>query len=608
MSAPTSARLADEREETVIDYVSEVRDGMRIEWDVPIPVRDGLILRADVFRPVKDGRYPVILTHGPYAKGLAFQEGFPGMWAALTTRHPEVLVGSSGKYQNWETADPERWVPDGYVCVRVDSRGAGRSPGYLDIFSRQETQDYYDCIEWAAIQSWSNGRVGLLGISYYAVNQWQVAALRPPHLAAICPWEGASDYYRELTRHGGILNIFTSLWYPVQVAAVQHGVGTRGPRNPNTGELVAGPETLTDDELAKRRHGTVAELHARPFDDEYYRQRSSDLEMITVPVLSAANWAHHLHTRGNFEAYSRVASRDKWLEVHGLEHFTEFYTDDGVALQKRFFGRFLKDEDTGWDQQPPVQLNVRHVDGSFERRAEQEWPLARTKWTRLYLQPLGTALSKEPPADAARADFEALGGGLTFVSEPFPKATEITGPAVGRLFVSSTTTDADIFLTLRVLDPGGRDVKFVSGLDEAGVVGAGWLRASHRATDAARSLPYRPWHSHDGEEPLTPGNTVRLDVEIWPTSVVIPAGYQLALTVQGRDFEFPGSGPWPKVYGVEMRGHGIFLHTDPQDRPTNVYGGMTTLVSSPDEPSYLLLPIIPREENFGIDMNDVTTD
>jgi predicted acyl esterase len=476
----------------------------------------------------------------------------------------------------------------------VDSRGAGRSPGRLDIFSPQETRDYYDCIEWAGTQPWSNGKVGLLGISYYAANQWQVAALQPPHLAAICPWEGASDYYREFTHHAGILNTFVSVWYPVQVSAVQYGGGGRGERNPNTGEQIAGPDVLPDEELAANRSDSAAELLNHPLDDEYYRERSAELEKITVPVLSAANWAHDLHTRGNFEGYARVSSDRKWLEVHGLEHFTEFYTDYGVALQKRFFGHFLKGEDTGWDRQPPVHLNVRHVDGSFELRPEQEWPLARTRWTKLYLDTQGRTLAEELPAGSASVDFEALGDGLTFTTEPFTEEAEITGPAAARLFASSTTTDADLFLTLRVLDPDGKDVTFVSALDTAGVVAMGWLRASHRATDPERSLPYRPWHPHDRTEPLTPGETVPLDIEIWPTSVVIPAGYRLALTVQGRDFEFPGEGPWPATYGVQMKGHGIFVHTDPRDRPADVYGGTTTLVSAPDRESYLLLPFIPR--------------
>ncbi len=145
-------------------------------------------------------------------------------------------------------------------------------------------------------------------------------------------------------------------------------------------------------------------------------------------------------------------------------------------------------------------------------------------------------------------------------------------------------------------DPDGADVSFVTALDPAGVIGTGWLRASHRALDPERSLPYRPYHPHDSAQPLTPGEVVSLDVEIWPTSVVVPAGYRLALTVQGRDFEFPGEGPWPTTYGVEMKGHGMFLHRDPDDRPANVFGGTTTLWSGPEHPSHLLLPVIPRAQ------------
>jgi len=575
-------------------FKSEVRDGMRIEWDVTIRMEDGAVLRADVFRPVKEGRYPVIMTHGPYAKGLAFQEGYPGMWKTLSAKYPDAVAGSSNKCQNWETVDPEKWVPEGYVCIRVDSRGAGRSPGYLDIFSPRETRDYYECIEWAGVQPWSNGKVGLLGISYYAVNQWQVAALRPPHLAAICPWEGASDYYRELTHHAGILNNFIAVWYPIQVASVQYGVGERGARNPNTLEPVSGPDTLPKEELAVRRADSVGALVTHPFDDEYYRERSAQLEKITVPLLSAGNWSHALHTRGNFEGYTRASSDQKWLEVHGLEHFAEFYTDHGVRLQKRFFGHFLKGEDTGWRQQPPVELNVRHVDGSFEVRPEKEWPLARTRWTKLHLDPEGGRLTRQSPVARASMDFDALGEGVTFTTEPFTEEVEITGPAAARLFASSTTTDADFFLTLRVLDPNGKDVTFVGALDPAGVVAAGWLRASHRATDPERGRPYRPWHPHDRAEPLTPGYAIPLDIEIWPTSVVLPVGYRLALTVQGRDFEFPGDGPWPSIYGVPMKGHGMFVHVDPRDRPADVFGGTTTLVSGPEQESYLLLPFVPR--------------
>jgi len=565
---------------------------MRIDRDVCIPMDDGVELRADVFRPLGDAPCPVIMTHGPYAKGLAFSEGYGYMWQALERDHPDALAGSSNAFQNWETVDPEKWVPDGYACVRVDSRGAGRSPGYLDMFSPREIGDYAACIEWAGTQPWSSGKVGLLGISYYAMNQWLVAGLHPRHLAAICPWEGSADYYREFCRHGGILNIFAPRWAPAQVFRVQHGVGERGHRDPNTGEPVAGPETLTAPELEANRADLAAQLLEHPLADDFYRERTPDLSRIKVPLLSAGNWAHHLHTRGNFEGFSGASSAQKWLEVHGLEHWTLFYSDYGLDLQKRFFGHFLKGEDTGWDRQPPVTLNVRRVDGSFEKRGEQEWPLARTEWTRLYLDADERALTTEPPTSGS-VSFEALGEGVTFSTPPLDRELEITGPAAAKLRIASSTADADIFLTLRVLDPAGRDVTFVSAMDSKGVPAFGCLRASQRKLDRARSLPHRPFHTHDEPWPLTPGDVVELDVEIWPTSVVVPPGYRIAVTVQGQDFELSGDGPWPEFNGVQMRGHGIFVHRDEQDRPVGVFGGVTTLVSSAEEPSYLLVPVIP---------------
>lgn len=214
---------------------SEIRDGMKIDWDVPITMDDGVVLRADVFRPIADGRYPVIMSHGCYGKGLAVQEGYAGVWESQGRLNPEIAEGSTNKYQNWEVVDPEKWVPDGYVCIRVDSRGAGRSPGYMDLFSLQEAKDYSICIEWAAVQPWSNGKIGLSGISYYAMNQWMVAQLKPPHLAAMLVWEGAGDFYLDGARHGGILCELTQNWLPGQVRTVQHGAGERGARSRVTG-------------------------------------------------------------------------------------------------------------------------------------------------------------------------------------------------------------------------------------------------------------------------------------------------------------------------------------------------------------------------------------
>ena len=206
-------------------------------------------------------------------------------------------------------------------------------------------------------------------------------------------WEGAADYYRDLSRHGGILSTFLSTWFNRTLVERQYGYGERGARSWVTGELVAGPETLPDDVLAKNRIDPGSEVLKRPLDGDYYRERSPQFDKITVPLLSAANWGGMgLHPRGNFEGYLAAASKQKWLQVHGDSHFSPFYRTDGEALQKRFFGHFLKGENTGWDKQPPVQLQMRHPGEKFVVRDEQEWPLARTQWTKFYLDPAGRTL------------------------------------------------------------------------------------------------------------------------------------------------------------------------------------------------------------------------
>src|SRR5256714_14325269 len=214
--------------------VSEIRDGMRIDWDMPIKTDDGIVLRCDVYRPVKPGKYPVILTYGPYGKWLHFADLYKEQWDRMCEEHPDVPTGSTNKYQCWEVVDPEKWVPDGYAVVRVDSRGAGRSPGVICHNNKRETKDLHDCIEWAAAQPWCTGKVGLNGISYYASNQWRAAATNPPHLAAICVWEGWNDAYRESARHGGIICSFRKNWQDMQVKTVQHGFPS-GKKNPATG-------------------------------------------------------------------------------------------------------------------------------------------------------------------------------------------------------------------------------------------------------------------------------------------------------------------------------------------------------------------------------------
>lgn len=573
----------------------EVRDGMLIDWDLPIAMEDGVVLRCDVYRPVASGMYPVIMTHGPYSKWKHFDDLYPQAYRRLHSDHPEVPAGSTNKYQVWETVDPEKWVPDGYAVVRVDSRGAGRSPGLLDMWSLREALDYKNCIEWAGEQSWCNGKVGLNGVSYYGANQWQVAALEPERLAAICVWEGCADFYRDMAYHGGILcNGFVDALAPVQIYSVQHGKGKKGARSRITGDWISGPITSSEEELgAERRNFALDVRRAKVATDAFWTTRTPDWSKIKVPMLSAANWGGQgLHPRGNFEGFAQAASVDKWLDAHPLEHWTTFYTDYGLTMQKKFFAHHLKGEDA-WQEEPKVRLQIRHPGERFVERHEKEWPLARTRWTRFHLDAAGYSLGPQAPAEGSSASYAGFSDGVTFLTPPLTQDTEITGPVAAKLWVSSSTEDADLFLVLRAFGPDLKEVLFQGSNDPHTPLGLGWLRLSHRKLDVVTSTPYRPYHTHDEIQPLTPHEIYEVDVEIWPTCIVVPKGYRVGLTVRGKDYEYQGD---PVVFGPfkPWAGVALFTHDDPNDRPAAIFGGNVTLHTGPERPAHLLLPIIPE--------------
>jgi uncharacterized protein len=563
--------------------MSQSKYALLVEKDAPIPMNDGIVLRANVYRPAADGRFPVVLAHGVYGKDIHFADGFKPQWDKLMEIFPDICRnGSTGKYLRWETVDPERWVPDGYVVIQVDSRGTGKSPGYLDPRSPREMQDFYDCIEWAGTQPWSNGKVGLAGISYYGFTQWAVAAMQPPHLAAICPWEGFVDYYRDSTHQGGIFsNVFTTAWWPRQVLVNQYGNAKTIHRDRETGERTTGGPALSDAMLAGSRADYPGDLLRHPLDDAWYRERTPDLSRIKVPVLSAGNWGGPgLHLRGNIEGFLGAGAQEKWLSLHVGTHFESFYLPEYVAMQKRFFDRYLKGVENGWDKEPRVQISVRRPDGSA-RRMESEFPLARTRWTRFYLDAANKRIAPGVPTAESSTSYDALGDGVDFSTAPFEEETEICGFITLRLWVSSSTTDMDIFATLRVFDPAGKEVTFI-GAHEMTTMTKGWLRVSHRKLDPKRSLPFRVFHAHDEIQKMTPGEVYPVDVEVWPTSMVFPKGYRLVLTLQGRDFEFPGT-------------PGRMLHNHPEDRNPTEFAGLNTITTGASKESYLLLPIIPLQ-------------
>ncbi|MCR4672286.1 MAG: CocE/NonD family hydrolase [Lachnospiraceae bacterium] len=567
------------------------RDNMIIEHDLELVVDDGTVLRYDVYRPDDDKQYPAIVTYGPYGKGMHFTQNYQAFWDRIRTCYPEILENTSAKYLNWENIDPEKWIPEGYASVRFDSRGSGRSEGEINCWSEREAEDYCQCIEHIASLPWCDGNIGGLGISYYATMQWAAAAKRPPHLKAIIPFEGFNDFYREAARHGGVLHDMLALWYPRQVKTLQHGLGYNGMIGALTGDWLCGPEMLSEEELEKKRIDFISEFGKEELvDADVYNERKIDLSKIEIPVLSCGNWGGNaLHLRGNIEGFLNVPSKDKFLEIHGLEHFTEFYTDYGRKMQQAFLDHYLKGLDT-WHQ-APVHLRLRNVDGSFVDVEEQEWPIARTEWTKYYFSAEGR-FSKDPNADY-ELSFSADSEGLDFISEPLEEQLEITGPIAAKIYAASDTTDADIFLTMRVIDPSGTDVTFVAASDPHGVVATGWLRASHRKLDPEKSTFFRPYHTHDEVIPLVPGEKTELDVEVWPTSVIIPKGYRFGFSVSSKDFELKDERLWTKnAYGAPWKGQGAYSH-NMEKKPASLLG-TTTIISKGEERPYILLPVIPK--------------
>ena len=300
---------------------------------------------------------------------------------------------------------------------------------------------------------------------------------------------------------------------------MQHGVGERGFKSVVTGEPVAGPPTLPEEELRTNRADCDGDALRHRLIDDYYRARLPKFEDIDTPLLSAANWGGMgLHPRGNFEGYLRAGTEQKWLEVHGDTHFTLFYANYGAgaaeALLRSFpqgRGQRLGTAAEGAAQHPPSGREI--------RAARRDRMAARAHAMDQILSASAICSLRAEPATAdATLPYATTGDGLTFSTPPLTTEMEITGPVAAKLFVSSDTTDADLFLVLRVFDPQGKEVVFVGSNDPRVPVGLGWLRASHRKLDPNETLPYRPYHTHDEEWPLTPGKPVELDVEIWPTS------------------------------------------------------------------------------------------
>ena len=529
-------------------YRRTVENGMVIERDVAVAMRDGIKIYIDVFRPADEKRVPPLIAWGPYGKHghTNYHEVFPNCGVKPETQ---------SRYAAFEAPDPGYWVPQGYAVINVDIRGTWYSQGHATYLSPEEAEDYYDLIEWAGTQPWSNGKVGLSGVSYLTSSQWRVAALNPPHLAAINPYEGWTDTYREVVRHGGIPETYFWPYLP----------GRWGRSTTRVEDL------LTED----KEH---------PFFDAFWASKAADFSTINVPAYVVASWTDQgLHTRGTLEGFKKIASTDKWLEVHGRKKWAYFYEPENVRRQQEFFDSFLKGIPTSVTQWPKVRLEARERFSVGSMKPENEWPISRTQYTKLYLDVKTGSLKREAVPEEQSYSYDARSEGLgphgAQFDLTFEKSTELIGHMKLKVWMAPDgADDMDIFVAIQKLDLAGNLVPFAFWTHfDNGPVALGWLRASHRELDQTKSTEYQPILAHRRELKIENRTIVPLEIEIWPSGTRFEAGEKLRLIIQGVDVY-----QYPKPTMADR-------HED------TVNHGRHVIYAGGKHDSHLLVPVIPEK-------------
>jgi hypothetical protein len=421
------------------------------------------------------------------------------------------------------------------------------------VFGSSEGRDGSDLIEWVAAQEWSNGKVGLAGDSWLAVSQWFTAAEQPPHLACIAPWEGFVDVYQSFARPGGIMQ--TGLMGFI------------------AGFIGYGPGRVED---------IVAMAEDHPFMDAYWEDKVARLERIDVPAYVTAGWNTALHSRGSIDGFRRIASTQKWLVAHREFEWPYFYTPENLEDLQRFFDRYLKGVRNGWELTPRVRIDVMDADDSdhASKRAEAEFPLARTHYQELFLDARAKSLSHAPVAEESFVGYEAVAGEVAF-EMAFDQETELTGFMKLRLWIEARgADDMDLIVTVQKADAAGNVVPTLSAAGPHPGV-SGMLRASRRELDEDRSAAYQPVHTHRREQLLDDGQVVPLEIAIDPSSRIWHAGERLRVLVSGHTEDPAGLGA-ANAMDVRNRGEHV-IHT----------GGRFD--------SHLLVPVIPSRRTVGDD-------
>ena len=502
--------------------------------DLSVAVRDGTTLRVNVVLPAGGGRFPVLMSAHPYGKdNLPRRRGRGWRVSFLYRILRQTATVRFSSLTGWEAPDPAWWAAQGYAVASCDLRGAGTSEGSASLLSDQEGEDVYDLIEWAAAQSWSTGAVGMMGVSYLAMSQWKAAAMQPPSLKAICPWEGFTDAYRDLMRPGGIReNGFVRLW----------SLSLR---------------------RVRQRYKLVGQQRRHPLRDDWWRALAPDLEKITVPALICGSFSdNNLHSRGSIRGWEHVASSDRFLYTHRGGKWATFYSPEARAAQLRFFDRYLRRHDV--PAPPPVRLEVRESrDVITSVREEDSWPLDRTEWRPLYLTAAGLATA--PPSAAGQISFGTRWRGVCF-DWGIPANTELTGPMALRLWVEAQGAD-DIDLFAGVEKWRGHtyvpfEGSYGFGRDR---ITTGWLKTSLRALDEQNSRPFDPVPTFSHPQPLAPGQVVPVDIALGPSATLFKAGEALRLIVAGRWLwpRNPLTGQFPAAYQKGPKGK-CTLHWGPR--------------------------------------------
>lgn len=549
----------------------------RVLKDVMVPMRDGVHLAADVYLPEGEtGALPILLTLSAYGKNTQRQ--------LLPQPMPSAL-GDACIEAGWSQDIVDR----GYVHVIACTRGTGQSEGeYLSMYSKQESIDGYDLVEWLAKQEYCNGDVGMMGISYFGTIQLVVAASQPPSLKAIAPLEATQDQYLACY-HGGVLDGFYSELFTGRHSTL--GWSGFQPTNAKTmsdrfwdaGELAARVEALKADPSINQynlmysvldcpdKNTVLFDILVNGWDEGAYWW-NPELEKIEIPVLCGVAQFPDCgpkFVREPFMIYDRVRGPKKlaffkagWLERPFHEHH---------ELVLDFMDHHLKGIENGIMDEDPISL---HIGGAEVVRTEREWPLARTEWTDFHLSPHSRLSTKAVRFDDIEPDGYTQAplfvtdkmAGVEYSTGPLPADLEVTGPVTLYLHAALNAEDAWFKAQLIERDPStGAETEMTHG----------HLRCSHRQLDETRTKHYQPFHRHDRASvlPVVPGEVNEYAIELYPLSHRFSKGNELVLRVSSGDLP-----------GVQFSYH-------PMPGQTVSY----EIYRDRSRPSRLHLPIIPAE-------------